>query len=661
MNSYIYLIQDDEFINTNIYKVSIGKILNENNIKKLIKLKYLRQINFNQVNDIKKKIKKIFKNKFKHIKENKWFEGNYSSMVNTINCIIDYFVIDDNLETVNLETVNLETVNLETVNLETVNLETVNLETVNLETSNIKININELTNENWYPRDNQDSDEENDEENDDVKKNIILKFDYEQFIDGLKITYNISNILFDDIKNLPLSHNEITLAQYISKKYYFKTISYYNDICYIYENYKWNPIKNGKNKINKIIHELSIDYEKLSLYYCLNIEKTNNIDFINKSYEYGKIAFKLKRNNNFKNNILKECIKLYYDDTFIEKLDKNNNLLHFLNGVYDLQSNELREGSPDDFISLSTNINFIQELNNDFHEKVDLVNEFLNLYHKIFINFLANLLNSGYKIEFHKIIADYSLLYSYTYLKKWENILKNIDDYKEIFMYILIQYYQKNIFNITYNFTNNNIYDMYEHYYKKCYKVEDFSELTDIYKQFIEEYLCEDYNGIFGIYEIFPIFKKFLNKNAIPINTKKYNYNEFENQMIKLIGKPNNKKQWKGWKISPNNKEYNEEYNEDNEDNKDNDEIKKKLNDIDEIDIYKQFIEEYFRKDTNTTLCINEVFLIFKGFLRQCGINIKKYNHRVFENCMSKIIGKPNNKKKWKGWKIAPNQEEEDN
>ena len=62
-----------------------------------------------------------------------------------------------------------------------------------------------------------------------------------------------------------------------------------------------------------------------------------------------------------------------------------------------------------------------------------------------------------------------------------------------------------------------------------------------------------------------------------------------------------------------------------------NDENKKRLNDIDEIDIYKQFIEEYFRKDTNTTLCINEVFLIFKGFLRQCGINIKKYNHRVFE------------------------------
>ena len=77
-------------------------------------------------------------------------------------------------------------------------------------------------------------------------------------------------------------------------------------------------------------------------------------------------------------------------------------------------------------------------------------------------------------------------------------------------------------------------------------------------------------------------------------------------------------------------------------------------------DIYKQFIEEFLREDPNTTLGIDDVFPIFRGFLTQSGItNTTKYNRREFENRMTKIIGKPNNKKKWKGWKIAPNDEEE--
>ena len=80
-------------------------------------------------------------------------------------------------------------------------------------------------------------------------------------------------------------------------------------------------------------------------------------------------------------------------------------------------------------------------------------------------------------------------------------------------------------------------------------------------------------------------------------------------------------------------------------------------NTLSDIDIYKQFIEEYLREDPNTTLCIDEVFPIFRGFLKQCGIDDTKHNCREFENCLNKIIGKPNNKKKWKGWKIAPNNE----
>ena len=71
-----------------------------------------------------------------------------------------------------------------------------------------------------------------------------------------------------------------------------------------------------------------------------------------------EIATKL-RQTAFKENIMKECIELFYVEKFEEKLDSNPNLIGFENGVYDLELMEFREGRPEDFISFSTKINYI--------------------------------------------------------------------------------------------------------------------------------------------------------------------------------------------------------------------------------------------------------------------------------------------------------------
>jgi hypothetical protein len=77
-------------------------------------------------------------------------------------------------------------------------------------------------------------------------------------------------------------------------------------------------------------------------------------------------------------------------------------------------------------------------------------------------------------------------------------------------------------------------------------------------------------------------------------------------------------------------------------------------------DVYKQFVDEYLREDPNTTLGIDDIFPIFRGFLQHAGINPTKHTRREFENRLNRIIGKCNTRKKWKGWKIAPNDEDED-
>ncbi len=68
---------------------------------------------------------------------------------------------------------------------------------------------------------------------------------------------------------------------------------------------------------------------------------------------------------------------------FLKKLDENSYLICFENGVYDLESDNFRDGHPDDYISLCTNYKYVEldENNviykniNDFLKKIQPVEE----------------------------------------------------------------------------------------------------------------------------------------------------------------------------------------------------------------------------------------------------------------------------------------------
>jgi phage/plasmid-associated DNA primase len=56
--------------------------------------------------------------------------------------------------------------------------------------------------------------------------------------------------------------------------------------------------------------------------------------------------------------LVKECLLLFFDPKFVSQLDTDRTLIHFTNGIYDLKTDQLRDGQPSDRISLSTGYDY---------------------------------------------------------------------------------------------------------------------------------------------------------------------------------------------------------------------------------------------------------------------------------------------------------------
>jgi P4 family phage/plasmid primase-like protien len=80
-----------------------------------------------------------------------------------------------------------------------------------------------------------------------------------------------------------------------------------------------------------------------------------------------KLMYKLK-DNSFKSAVLQQVVYLFYnhDPKFYERLDANEMLLGFENGVYDFTTLSFREGIPNDYLTFTTGYDYIE---NTEHEQ----------------------------------------------------------------------------------------------------------------------------------------------------------------------------------------------------------------------------------------------------------------------------------------------------
>ena len=171
--------------------------------------------------------------------------------------------------------------------------------------------------------------------------------------------------IFEDPKMNELVFNGINgkslpLAEII---YYFYENEYMygeDKNWYIYKNHKWKNLGDKNNELRyEIKPKLKSIYKDLYTYYKDN-------DYDKQKIKSLKNTMTLFDDTNLKNNIITELIDIYtvkknQNRDFTKKLDSNNYLVGFNNGIYDLNKLEFREGNVEDYITMSVGYDYTEK------------------------------------------------------------------------------------------------------------------------------------------------------------------------------------------------------------------------------------------------------------------------------------------------------------
>jgi P4 family phage/plasmid primase-like protien len=178
------------------------------------------------------------------------------------------------------------------------------------------------------------------------------------------------------------SHNDIAKLLYEQYGDEFRCGSISNKTWFQFRNHKWEEIEEGVYLSKKISDEITVKYldliRELTNQYQQSQDKTEQTLITARIKQANKMLANLK-NSNYKKSIMKECAEVFYDPRFIEKLDCDPYLIAFKNGVYDLKLNNFRGGRPEDFLSKSMPINYIE-----FSEEEERVQEVYTFLEKVF-------------------------------------------------------------------------------------------------------------------------------------------------------------------------------------------------------------------------------------------------------------------------------------
>ena len=157
---------------------------------------------------------------------------------------------------------------------------------------------------------------------------------------------------------------DIATVIYHKFKQDFVCSSIRNKGWYFYTEHRWVKCEDGYLLKKMMSTDMSKEYYRIGSDIAIKMNEITDPDEQSmcqkKRDRFNGIGDKLKKTD-FKDKMLKESSLHFFNEKFEDELlDANTNLIGFLNGVYDLSTMEFREGHPEDYISYSTKINYVE-------------------------------------------------------------------------------------------------------------------------------------------------------------------------------------------------------------------------------------------------------------------------------------------------------------
>jgi len=151
------------------------------------------------------------------------------------------------------------------------------------------------------------------------------------------------------------AHDDVANVVHMRFKDEYLCADFKSNLWYHFTGTLWKPCKNGYLLQMELTSRIKNMYRrKMDEEHRLQIDDEENKDTHEKREDACyKIYFNL-RNIPFQKNIMESCKNKFYQGDFHETMDSNTKLLCFNNCVFDLSECILREGRPEDKLTIST-------------------------------------------------------------------------------------------------------------------------------------------------------------------------------------------------------------------------------------------------------------------------------------------------------------------
>ncbi len=172
------------------------------------------------------------------------------------------------------------------------------------------------------------------------------------------------------------THNDIAKILYRMYGSTYVCASINQDIWYEFDNHGWKRIEAGttlRARISDVLVEHYTSSIREITNQGTNLGETELLMLKKKVEAMRRIVNNLK-SSPFKNNVMKECKEVFYNEKFLRLLDRNKYIIRFKNGIYDLKTHAFRDGLPEDYCSLCLGVDYVEFEESD--EKVLQVHDF---------------------------------------------------------------------------------------------------------------------------------------------------------------------------------------------------------------------------------------------------------------------------------------------